>query len=128
MQFILKNFDFPFSGKAGRNTKQNREGPCQKTKQKKRHSFLKSLTPEERKDHERKLNAKNQRKWRAKKKAELGIDVYHELENSKRRKLYVKSADLPSEQLLVRRKYDRERKYLYRQKLKTKSKVKRKTL
>ena len=89
-------------------------------KQKRTYHSRKSLTPEERLDRIRQSRRAYQKRFRAKKKREIGIEEYKRIENERRRKSRVKAADLPLDKLLEFRQKDRERKYKLRQKLKIK--------
>ena len=89
-------------------------------KQKRTYRSRKFFTSEERLDQIRQSRKARQRRFRAKRKRELGIEEYNRIENERRRKSRVKAADLPLAKLLEFRKKDRERKYKLRQKLKLK--------
>ena len=87
-------------------------------KQKRAYRSRKSLTPEEKLVLVRKARNEGQRRWRERRKREIGVKAYNEMESARRRKSYVKAADLPLDKLLEWRRKERERKYKLRQKLK----------
>ena len=87
-------------------------------KEKRAYHSRKSLTSEEKLDRIRQSRRARSRRFRAKKKREIGVEAYNKIENERKRKSYIKAADMPLDKLLEFRKKDREKKHRLRQKLK----------
>ena len=66
----------------------------------------------------RRRTAERVRKWREKKKAQLGIDAYHNIQNQRKKEQYVLSHHLPEDQLEERRRQNRVRQIAYRERQK----------
>ena len=66
----------------------------------------------------RRQTAERVRKWREKKKAQLGIDAYHNIQNQRKKEQYVLSHHLPEDQLEERRRQNRVRQIAYRERQK----------
>ena len=62
--------------------------------------------------------------WRARKKARLGVEAFNEIEKQRKRRSYIKSADLTPRELEKRRRITRERARRYRKRLKQEAKKK----
>ena len=92
----------------------------QKSSKKKRGPYRPrdSLTPEERLERARLYRNACQKRYRDKRRRELGTEEYNRMQNEMRQKWRVKAADMPLDKLLAFRKKERERKRKVREKLK----------
>ena len=71
-----------------------------------------------------KSKAQRTAECRARKKARLGVEAYNEIEKLRKRRSYVKAADLTPKELEKRRRINRERIQRYRKRLKEEARQK----